>query len=189
MACSQILRDCLLRYDSFVPTATSSSLCYFILQSNRLFIGNKSLITQIDPLFNYGDKELRAIEHLTDPNNEIKELSREIHSSTFENLKRILKSKPHVFEDVVSKESQARYNYLEKMVKIWMKKEEHDKPLSIKELKELKVNFKIVEEEVISKTKIIIAECLNELIKEDKRFVIQTSKIEENKYFGGYFYD
>src|SRR3989344_4583289 len=41
--CSQLLRDNLQRYDSFVPTVAGSSLCYFILQSDRLFMGEKSI--------------------------------------------------------------------------------------------------------------------------------------------------
>src|SRR3989344_3766367 len=38
IACSQIIRDSVLRYDSFVPTVAGSSLCYFILKSNKLLL-------------------------------------------------------------------------------------------------------------------------------------------------------
>ncbi|MCX6749130.1 MAG: hypothetical protein NTW17_00080 [Candidatus Pacearchaeota archaeon] len=188
IACSQIIRDSVLRYDSFVPTVAGSSLCYFILKSNKLLLGEKSLITQIDTLFNYEGKELRAIEHLNDPNKEIKKLAHDAHNPALENLKEILKNKPHVFEDDVSQQSKSRYTFLEKLIDIWMKKTEHDKPLTLNDIKSLKIRYKLEPEEIINKTKILITECLNELIKENKRFVIQTSKIEDDKYLGGYFF-
>lgn len=188
IACSQFLRDALLRYDSFVPTVVGSSLCYFVLQSNRLFLGDKTKITQIDPLFNYEGVELRAIEHLNNPNQEIRKLAHEIHSKTFENIKRILKDKSNVFKKEVSVESQQRVGYAEKVVKFWMKKSKHGTPLPIEELKKLKVNFKYVPTDIIDKAKHLINECQKELVEEDKRFVIQTSNIEDKKYFGGYFY-
>src|SRR3989344_410315 len=68
IACSEILRKSLIRYDCFVPTVASSSLCYFILNSNRVLIGERSVITQIDPLFYHQGQELRAVEHLNDSN-------------------------------------------------------------------------------------------------------------------------
>jgi hypothetical protein len=188
IACSQILRDSLIRYDCFIPTVVGSSLCYFILQSDRLFLGEKSLITQIDPIFIYDGMELRAIEHLSDPNKEIRTMAHEIYNPTYENLKRILQSKPHIFEDEVSKESQNRLNYLSRMVELWMKKNDHDIPLTLNDLTKLKVKHKLVPEEIIDLTKNLISLCLKELREEDRRFVIQTSKIEDEKYLGGYFH-
>lgn len=188
IACSQILRDALLRYDCFVPTVVGSSLCYFILQSDRLFIGNKSKITQIDPLFNYEGVDMRAIEHLNDPNLEIRRLAHDIHNSTLENLRRALKTVPHVFEKDVSIQSQKRVGYMEKMVNLWMQKSSHDKQLTIEDLKNLRVKFRQIQEDIIEKGKILIQECQKELVEENKRFVIQTSKIEDEKYLGGYFY-
>lgn len=188
IACSQIIRDSALRYDTFVPTVAGSSLCYFILKSNRLLLGEKSLITQIDPLFNYEGKELRAIENYNNSHKEIQKLAKESLNPALENLREILKNKPHVFEEEVSQQSKTRYTYLDRLVEIWMKKKEHDQPLTLKDIKKLNIKYKLESEEIIEKTKILIKECLNELIKENKRFVIQTSKIENNKYLGGYFF-
>jgi len=188
IACSQFLRDALLRYDCFVPTVVGSSLCYFVLQSDRLLVGEESLLTQIDPLFNYQGEELRAIEHLKNPNSEIRSLAEDVHNSTLENMRRILRETPHVFEKEVSIESQQRYNYLEKVVQFWMKKSEHSKPLIVKDFKKMKIKFGNVPQEIVDKAKELIRLCQKELVEEDKRFVIQTSKIEEDRYFGGYFY-
>lgn len=188
ITCSQFLRDALLRYDCFAPTVVGSSLCYFVLQSNRLFLGDKTKLTQMDPLFNYEGVELRAIEHMNNPNQEIRKLAHEIHNTTFENIKTILKNQHNVFKKEVFIESQQRVGYAEKMVKFWMQKSKHSMPLSIKELEKLKVNFKHVPIDIINKAKYLIKECQKELVEEDKRFVIQTSNIENDKYLGGYFY-
>ena len=131
---------------------------------------------------------MRAIEHLHDANPEIKKEAKDIHSSTLEHLRRILRDPPHVFKKEVSKESQKGLSYLGKMVQLWMKKEEHDKPLTTKDLEKLDVRFKYVPQDIIDKTKNLINECQKELVEENKRFVIQTSKIENERYLGGYFY-
>lgn len=188
IACSQFLRDALIRYDCFVPTVVGSSLCYFVLQSDRLLVGEGSLLTQIDPLFNYNGKELRAIEHFNSSNPEIKRLAGDVHNSTLENMKRILKNRPHVFKKEVSIASKKRYQYIEKVVQFWMKKSDHDKPLTIEEMEKMKIELKCVPEEVVNTAKELIKLCQDELVNEDKRFVIQTSKIEERRYFGGYFH-
>ena len=49
--CSQIIRNHLNKYSILIPTIACSSICYFILQSNHLFLGKKSILTQIDSLF------------------------------------------------------------------------------------------------------------------------------------------
>jgi len=186
--CSQLLRDALLRYDCFVPTVAGSSLCYFTLQSDRILLGDKTKLTQIDPLFNYEGVELRAIKHFSNTNQEIRKLAHDIHSKTFENIKRILKNKPHVFKNEVFVESQQRVGYAEKMVKLWMQKDDHGMSLTIKELEKLKVKFRQIDNDIIDKVKHLMKECQKELVEENKRFVIQTSNIEDEKYFGGYFY-
>ena len=93
-----------------------------------------------------------------------------------------------MFEDEVSKESAYKFNYLGKLVDLWMKQKEHDRPLRITDLQKLKVKYKSAPKEIIDLTKSLIGECLNELKTENKRFVIQTSKIEDNKYYGGYYH-
>ena len=68
-----------------------------------------------------------------------------------------------------------------------MGKELHESGLRIKDLNELKVNYEILNEEIIEKAKMLIKLCLEELFEENQRFIIQTNKIEE-EYFGGFFY-
>jgi len=185
--CSEIFRNNLDYYISFVPTVAGSAICYFVLQSNRLLIGEKSILTQMDPIFDYQRKEFRAIKHLNDKNPEIKELAHEVYNPVFENLKRIIQNPPHVFEKGVHKECQKKTNFFVKAIDLLMGKELHESGLTTKDLDDLKIDYIILKEEIIEKAKILTNECQKELISENRRFIIQTNKIED-ECFGGYFF-
>jgi len=185
--CSQLLRDSLKKYSVFIPTVACSSICYLVLQSDKLYLGKNSILTQIDPIFNYDGEELRAIRRLNDSNPSVRTIAQNYYNPIFENLKTIIKNKPHVFNEEVSKRSQKKTDYLIRLVDTWMGKELHESGLRIKDLNELKVNYEILNEEIIEKAKMLIKLCLEELFEENQRFIIQTNKIEE-EYFGGFFY-
>ncbi len=185
--CSQLLRNNLKKYSVFIPTVACSSICYLILQSDKLYIGEKSILTQIDPIFSYDGEELRAIRRLNDLNPSVRTIAQNYYNPVFENIKRIIQSKPHVFNEEVSRRSQKKTDYLIKLIDIWMGKELHESGLKIKDLERLKVNYSILNDEVIEKAKTLIKLCLKELVEENQRFLIQTNKIEE-EYLGGFFY-
>jgi len=189
--CSEIIRKNLDKYSIIIPTVACSSICYFVLQSDYLLLGKKSILTQIDPIFNYDGEDLRAIKHLNDLDPRINELSHAYYNPVFENLKRVIQTRPNVFNKSVSKRVAKKTDYLIKIVDYWMGEDFHESGLNIKNLNELKVNYSILSEEIIEKAKILVRECLEELFNEKQRFMIQTNKIykEDGKtYFGGIFY-
>jgi len=185
--CSEILRKNLDYYMSFVPTVIGSAVVYFALKSNRVLIGNKSIITQIDPIFNYEGEEYRAIKHLNDKNPEIRQLAHDSYSPVFENLKGIIQNPPHVFLWEVHKLCQKKTNFFIKAVDLLMGKELHESGLTLKDLDTLKIDYTTVRDETLEKAKVLVDECKKELILENKRFIIQTNKIEDG-CFGGYFF-
>lgn len=185
--CSEILRNNLDYYMSFVPTVAGSSVCYFVLQSNRLLIGDKSILTQIDPIFDYQGQEYRAIKNLNDKNPEIKELAHEAYNPIFENLKRVILTPPHVFQKEVYKQCQKKTNFFVKAVDLLMGKDFHESGLTIKDLNTLKIDYIILKDEIVEKAKILVNKCQGELVSENRRFIIQTNKIDEG-CFGGYFF-
>jgi len=185
--CSQLLRDNLQRYDSFVPTVVGSSLCYFVLQSDRLLIGEKSILTQMDPLFYYEGEYLRAIKHINNQNLNKSSEARKVFGPVFDNLGRIIKTRPNVFEKEVSVISNKKNYYLQKLIESWMGKDFHESGIKKDDLRNLKVNFKTQSQEIVSKATELINTCAEELAREDARFAIQTNKIEGN-YYGGYFH-
>lgn len=189
IACSEILRRNIDYYECFVPSAVSSSMSYFILQSDKLLIGEKSLITQIDPIFEEGGIDLRAIENLGNKNLEIRRKAKDFLNSAVENLKRVIKTPPNVFEKEVVKASQKSYKSLKKLIDFWMGKDLHESGLDLEEIKTLKIKHKILSENFIEKANELVSECRMELAEENARFVIQTSILDGEKYFGGFFYD
>lgn len=185
--CSELLRKNIKRYSIFVPTVAASALCYFILQSDKLLIGDKSCVTQLDAVFDSDNEEIRAIKALNHPDPRIKSLAKETHSFLLERIKKILKNTPHVFNKGVAKKSQKKLDYLCKVADAWMGKEKHESPIKRKDLIKMEVNFQKINEKVIKKATELIEECRKELKIENKRFTIQTSKIESG-LFGGFFY-
>jgi hypothetical protein len=185
--CSELLRRYLRRYETFVPTVSASALCYFILQSDLLLIGNKSRVTQMDPMFYYEGEDLRALKHISSEDPAKRVLAKAMWNPVFENVKRLIVTSPNVFRQDIRKMSKTKTNYHIKLVDKWMGKELHESGLTLNDLNQLGVNYKVVDQETINKAKTLISECLKELEEEDQRFVIQTSKIEEG-CLGGYFY-
>jgi len=185
--CSQLLRDNLLRYDSFVPTVVGSSLCYFVLQSDKLFIGEKSILTQMDPLFYYEGEYLRAIKHIHHQNANKSFEARKVFNPVFDNLRRVIMTYPNVFEREVSKTSGKRNHYIQKVIDFWMGGEFHESGIKKEKLKGI-INFKMVQPDIVNKAKELINKCAEELERENLRFVIQTNKIDGNLY-GGYFHN
>ena len=76
--CSQMLRESIKKYSCFIPSVACSAISYFILQGDRLLIGEESKITQIDPIFEYDGEDLRAIKHLNDPDPKIKKIAAKV---------------------------------------------------------------------------------------------------------------
>ena len=70
--CSSILKENLDYYCCFVPSVICSSLCYFVLQSNKLIMGKNSILTQIDPLIEYEEQNLIVIKNLRYPDNNLR---------------------------------------------------------------------------------------------------------------------
>tara|TARA_Y100000034_G_C6892817_1_gene411056 strand:- start:682 stop:1470 length:789 start_codon:yes stop_codon:yes gene_type:complete len=186
--CSNLLRNNLGKYDCFVPSVIGSSLCYFVLQSDRLLVSSNSKLTQIDPIFTYQGEELRAIKNLSEEKDSIKRrLAHEFYNPVFENLKLLLHSRPHVFKKILSKKGRVSTNYIIKLVDAFMGGDYHESGLGIDELKELNVNLTVVDEEIVGKANLLVMKCRDELFKENARFVIQTNILEE-KYEGGFFH-
>jgi hypothetical protein len=185
--CSQLLRNNLKRYDTFVPTVVGSALCYFVLQSDKLLIGEASKLTQMDPMFYYQGEELRAIKHLNNTNQDKSFTARSMFNPVFENLRRIIMTPPHVFDKEVSKTSQKKTHYLNNLVDFWMGKEFHESGISKSDMEKVKINFKLLNSDTVSKAKDLVNECAQELQIENHRFVIQTNKVEQG-YFGGFFH-
>ncbi len=188
LLCSQILRNNLENYSVFIPTVAGSSLCYFILNSNLLLVGNKSILTQIDPVFYNNGEEYRCINCLNHLDPKIKRFATENFNSVFEILRDIITSDKNVFDIEVVKRSRKKLDYLNLVINHWMKKDgSHFDKIDLKELIKLKVKFKKITPLIVEGAINLINLCREELYEENQRFVIQTN-LKDEDYLGGFFF-
>ncbi|MDD5015371.1 MAG: hypothetical protein PHW73_09815 [Atribacterota bacterium] len=180
---SSLLRENLNYYSCLVPSVIGSSLCYFVLQSNKLLVGEKSILTQIDPLFEHNGELLRAIKNLSSIDGEIRKKAHKVFDYNIEMLKNILKKGGLLSKECFSKNNEIHFGELGKIIDLFMGKIFHESGININELKKLKIRLKIENEEIINLANEIIGDCRNELFEEEdyNRFIIHSRE-------GGYFF-
>ncbi len=126
------------KYRVFIPRVCGSALCYTILKSRELFIGENTYISQIDPLFEYNGKMVRAIEHIHSVNDDLKGKSREVFDVAQKYVKELSK-KPSIFK--YRDMSEDEFQHVELIVTNFMNKEDHIREVTPKDLEELEVNL------------------------------------------------
>jgi hypothetical protein len=131
---SQILRENLNYYSCFVPSVIGSSLIYFALQSNKLVLGEKSILTQIDPIFEHKGETLRAIKNISNIDSEIRTKSQKIINYNMEILKKILKKGKLLDKKCFSKLDEINQDELERIVHLFMGKKFHESGLRINDV-------------------------------------------------------
>jgi len=128
-------------YQVYVPSVCSSALCYTLLKSSKLWVGENTIITQIDPTFEYFGQTLRAIKVMKDKSVKdprLMELARTIFHFA-ENEVRKLIDKPSLFRD--KNMEYFEFMHLDDLVTLFMNKEGHYDPIGINELKKLDANI------------------------------------------------
>ncbi|MFA5174208.1 MAG: hypothetical protein WC438_03430 [Candidatus Pacearchaeota archaeon] len=183
LLCSSMLRNYLNYYICFIPSVIGSSLSYFVLQSNKLIIGKKSILTQIDPLIDHKGEQLRAIKNLSSLDDEIRKKSHEAFNYNLLILRKILKKKRILDKKCFSRRNSINSWELNRIIELFMGKQQHESGLTIEELKKLKINLVIESEEIVAIANKIINKCREELFHMDEyhRFMIQCSE-------GGYYF-
>lgn len=172
---SYILRNNFPYFSCFIPTVAGSALCYIIIHGNKLLVGKDSLLTQIDPIFEYEGESYRAIKRLDDPNEEIHNKAHDIFNYVIGHLERLLSHKHSIL-----KSREVKLGDMSPIIYLFMGKDYHESGVRLSEVQKLNINIQIVEEDKINVGKELVNECHSELIKENSRFVFQTSN-------GGYF--
>ena len=172
---SHILRKNFSYYSCFIPTVAGSALCYIILHGNKLLFGEQSLLTQIDPIFEYEGESYRAIKHLDDENSDIRNKAHDIFNYVYSHLVKILHHK-----DSLLKSKDVKLGDISPIIYLFMGKEFHESGVRLSEVQKLNINTQLIDEEKINIGKELIKECHSELVKEGCRFVLLTNS-------GGYF--
>lgn len=160
-------------YRVFVPRVCGSALCYTILKSKQLFIGENTHISQIDPTFEHDGEWVRAVKLLHSPNDELRKKSRVIFDLAQDYIKKLSK-RPSVFKYKYMREDE--FQHVELIAACFMGKEAHCDGLNEKDLVDLEVNFEKVHETEADKLgNELVALCQDYAIKSDVRVLFASS--------------
>lgn len=126
------------KYKVYVPLSCCSALCYPVFKADELIITPKTKLTQIDPTFEYNGKIERAIKHLHSTDITLRDKAREIFDDTQNKIISLIKP-PSVFKFQLN--AYKEFGHVELIVSYFMNKEEHEKEVTPKELRELELNL------------------------------------------------
>lgn len=163
LICSQLLRTNLNYYSVIVPYAAASALGYLALQSNKLIISKKTILTQMDPLLDELDERgepLRAIKCRNHKNQAIREESRIIMANIEDRLSEFFcKKKNCILPKFAFNENGLRYSFLQKFIGIIMNGDNHHSQININELKNLGLNIVDGQSEIMEMCQGIVRNC------------------------------
>ena len=174
-----LLRRKFDRYSLFPPFSACSSLSYFVLKADKLYMGEKTVLSQIDPIMEYGGEEIRLIKllnekehplHLEANNNFIR--IREIIFKMLSEQPSIIKKrkKTLLYEDEIE----------ENIVDLFLNKKEHCSNLTFGDFKNLNMNVCKIEDnninmEELYKSMEVLFTQLSKYIKEKGNLLITTT--------------
>lgn len=125
-------------YRVYIPRICGSALCYTIFKAKELLVGENTKITQIDPLFEYNGNPFRAIKEIRSTDDILKAKARVVFDVAQKYILK-LSSPPSVFKFDWIKHND--FAHLDSIAVCFMNKEDHDKPITVKELEEMEVNL------------------------------------------------
>ena len=160
------------KYRVFIPRVCGSALCYTILKSRELFIGENTYISQIDPIFQYKGSWVRAIEHIHSIDDNLKQNSREVFDVAQKYVKKLSES-PSIFK--YRDMSEHEFQHVELIVTNFMNKGDHAKEILPKEMEELEINFTRVNNEEDKIANDLITLCQDYTLEQDARVIFVSS--------------
>jgi hypothetical protein len=176
-----LILDKVKNYKTYVPLTCGSALCYTLIKSSKLYLGKNAKITQIDPTFEYRGESLRAINHLRSMDPLLRRNARDTFNNAKENVAK-LSEPPSIFKFEVMNPKE--FQHQDDIATYFMNKDEHETPLTKKELGELEVNFQELSEEIDNLSEEFIQVCQDFTIKKEVRVIFVSSiplKMEKEK--------
>src|SRR3989344_5110798 len=110
----------------------SSALCMLFLKADRLHLTPSTRITQFDPIFDYDGNRIRAIQYLKSQDEVLKEKSRQSFQNVRDLITSMISEPPSLFD--FEKEDFENFGDGEKLVSIFMNKDEHNREVTYEEL-------------------------------------------------------
>lgn len=162
------------KYSVYIPRICGSALCYVIFKADELLVGDNTEITQIDPKFEYGGEELRAIKHIHSINDDLKRVAREVFDTAQKYVKQLCQP-PSVFKFETMEPNE--FQHIDSIAAYFMNKRDHETSITFKELQELETNFRKVDDfdtEKIANNLILV--CQDFTIQNDVRVIFVSSE-------------
>ena len=171
-----IIKQSVKTYKVYIPSVCASALGFMLFLSDGLVISRKSKITQLDPLVIQEDGQvLRAVDYMNNlVKDEIRNKSKEAFNATRDQLVKFCEeSKLFSFKTW----ERGDYYFREYLEVIFMKKEDHDRAVTKKELDELEVKYELIDSQDIEKVSFdLIRLCRKHLEENDARVIFVSSK-------------
>ncbi|GEM_PF-7054487 len=160
-------------YKVCVPYTCSSALCYTLFKAEELWTGEKTKLTQIDPIFEHEGEWRRAIKNIRSIDPSLKEKARKTFDLAQKHVNELSKP-PSVFryKNMYPDEFQHR----EIIIESFMNKDDHMEELIQKDLVDLEVKMKEMEEDADKIAKEVVELCQDFTIEKDVRVVFASSK-------------
>lgn len=136
-----IIKDSVKKYSVYIPRICGSALCYTLLKANKLYVGENTTITQIDPLFEYNGETRRAIKVHKDKTIKdalLKEKARQILNLSTEEIRKLI-DKPSLIRD--EKIDYFEFKQFDELASLFMNKGTHFDKINISELINLGANI------------------------------------------------
>jgi len=176
-----LFRKKFTKYKTLVSSVCGSSLNLIALKSDGLIRLKDSTITQIDPCFVYEEEIYRAIEHLRDDNQAIKDKANEVFHYAKDQLIALIKEKPSLFDH---EKVDFEFFDWENIVELMMQQERHDSEVKSSEIHLIPFKLEFTDDaELKNNCEKLIQKVTDYLIVTGRRFFIGTTQtIEINKH-------
>jgi len=177
-----IIRNSVKNYAVYIPRICCSALCYTLLKANRLLVGENTIITQIDPTFQYKGEVRRAVKVMKSKkinDRFLIERAREIFSLAEGEVRKLIAS-PSLFRE--RKLKYYEHMQMDDLASLFMNKGDHYDEVSIKELEKLGAKVEDLRnwrEDTVANE--LIFKCQDFTIENDVRVVFVSSRPIEIK--------
>jgi len=174
-AMGEMLKLYLSYYESFVPFSCCSSLCYTFLSSRKLVVLDSANITQIDPIVEIDEEKIRLIRAIRSKDPDLSAKAKQMFNEVIDLIPEILYEKKSLYK--YKKNTYLTKNEeMEKIIDLFMNKEEHASKITYEELCDLNLNvIQSSNRDLLTACKNVVDLCKKILQAHDKRLLILAS--------------
>ncbi len=127
-------------FHTYVPKLCCSAMCCMFLKSDKLSVSGNSEISQIDPVFQLGDRWFRAIKEIHSLDTVLKENSRRVFNFAEDHVIALIKDKPSLLAKDMEFD---KFGHTTEFVTTFMNKGTHSTIVKYQEMVDLDLNVEM----------------------------------------------